>query len=1036
MKSYHHSILKYFFIIIKFLLIINHNVAANDDIYEVRIHEDAEIGSKGTLNEALENELHKNKNCFGQFEIDDVDWLHFDSTRMMFIVDGQIPIASSILPQGILFLMCASNHMVNLPISIHVTRINRHQPTFSQKNYEFYVPLTMPVGSVIEQINVVDHDPIIYNSQISLSILPSKYKEYFDITKNGTFIVNKPLNNLQIHKLFTLQIIAMDYGSPQLFSTAKITIIPVTVSQPINIRVNYANSLYQIFEWDFPMYGTPTEFEVEVSYKNITLQKKNVSGTRTKTLFKLNLDSNNDYNFQVIAIDNQGESRSRIHKFKIQPNTISCQGSCGEGGKPMCYYNDYMRLEQYQDSDGLHCLCYHGYTSIQCDVKESCPEEIIDTPYGRIEWLKTIVNETIDVECPYSSDGDKIKRKCQWDSSKKIPKWEQISDNDSCRKQSSVLIHLGVLANYAQKNGQTISGVEAIQRFLRSILKFPAFDSTKTYFDNQVATHVAHVLDILMTRNSSDIKGNITLLSNSLQTYINQFTRKLPISYKVTSNQNRIQFNTFEWIDDKLNHGTNVGKDCYLKIPSSYKNDVIRSICIKNTSYYDKNHLSLPILNVFSDHHTQLPIGHLAVVGIRKPNKDVNYTCGYFNLKTNEWSKNGLYIVNHYYPDDEFIYCETSHLGIFTLLPENYFDNKFFTITKLFNILPIITNATIIICSLTLLFIVYFQKISDPAFTFLLIFLILTHLLQIAIISIPEYESLQKYDNIIYIIFQICLTSTAMLVAFINNTIYIQCSDINKDINNIIYVPIRIIIIIVASIILPGILGYVTYETNIYILKNIVTINPQFSQFHWIFGVTCLFPITILLGISTAFGVYSIFQSLYVKEKEDCKKECIYSNIILASLCSFCYILCFYLEFFLFLLRGTNIYSLIYCFFQISLVLSIIFYVKFYFKIGSSKIKSSLQSGTVEKSYAMSHDRLLGTSSSEQYSPEIDHSSDNTSPPPISYTTTYGYTDSVNSSTSHKNNGTYRPGIDTIDLYPTQNLWNNCKRNSPLVSLV
>uniref|UniRef100_A0A0N5C491 Fibronectin type-III domain-containing protein n=1 Tax=Strongyloides papillosus TaxID=174720 RepID=A0A0N5C491_STREA len=1011
------------------------------DIYEVRIHENAEIGTKATLNEALEVELHKNKNCFGQFEIDNVDWLLFDSTRMMFIVNGQLPTSTTLLPQGILFLMCASNHMVNLPITIHVTRINRHQPTFSQKDYEFYVPLSMPIGSTIEQLNVVDHDPIIYNSQISLSIVPSKYKDYFDITKNGTLIIGKSLKTLEIHKSFTLQIIAMDYGSPQLFSIAKVKIIPVTVSQPINIRVNYANSIYQVFEWDFPIYGTPTEFEVEVSHKNSTLEKKTVSGTTTKTLFKINLQSHVDYGLQVIAIDNEGESRSRIHKFKIQPSFLQCPGKCGEGGKPMCYHGDYMRLEQYQDTDGLHCLCYQGYTSLQCDVKENCLGEIIDTQYGRMEWPTTYVNETIEIECPYSSDGDKAQRKCQWDAEKKIPKWEEVSENnDGCRKQSSVLIHLGVLANYAQKNGQTISGVEAIQRFLRSILKFPAFDTSKSYFDNQVATHVAHVLDILITRNSSEIKGNVTLLANSLQTYIDQFARKLPVTYKVTSNNNRIEFNTFEWVADKLNQGTNVGRDCYLKIPSSYKNDIIRSVCIKNTTYYDKNHQSLTVLNVFSDHHTQLPTGHLAVIGIKKPNKDVNYTCAYLNPKTNEWSKSGLYMINYHYSDDDFILCETSHLGIFTLLPENYFYNQIFTITKLLSVLPLITNATIIVCSLTLLFLVCVQRAGDPAFSFLLVFLILIHLLQVAIISIPDYHVLQKYDKIIYIAFQLYLTSIAMLVAFINNTIYIQCSDLNKDIVDIINIPIRIIVIVIASIIFPGILAYVTYETDIYILKDIISINPQFNQFHWIFGVTCLFPIMILIGIATAFGIYSIFQGIYVQEKEknDCKKETIYSNIILSSLCSFCFILCFYLDFFLFLLRGTSFYGIIYCFFQIALVLSIIFYVKFYFKIGSTKLKNLPQCGVAGKTYAMSHDRLLGTSSSEQYSPEVDNSSDNTSPPPISYTTTYCYADSVNSSTSHKDNniGTYRPGIDTIDLYPTQSGWKNCKRNGPLVSLV
>lgn len=33
----------------------------------------------------------------------------------------------------------------------------------------------------------------------------------------------------------------------------------------------------------------------------------------------------------------------------------------------MCYYGGFNKIEQYRDINGLHCLCYDGYFSAQCD---------------------------------------------------------------------------------------------------------------------------------------------------------------------------------------------------------------------------------------------------------------------------------------------------------------------------------------------------------------------------------------------------------------------------------------------------------------------------------------------------------------------------------------------------------------------------------------------------------------------------------------------------------------------------------------------
>lgn len=63
--------------------------------------------------------------------------------------------------------------MLSIHFSIHVTRRNRHPPKFSANNVQFYVPITLSNNSQIGQLNVFDNDPIIYNSQIQLNILPN-----------------------------------------------------------------------------------------------------------------------------------------------------------------------------------------------------------------------------------------------------------------------------------------------------------------------------------------------------------------------------------------------------------------------------------------------------------------------------------------------------------------------------------------------------------------------------------------------------------------------------------------------------------------------------------------------------------------------------------------------------------------------------------------------------------------------------------------------------------------------------------------------
>ena len=106
--------------------------------------------------------------------------------------------------------------------------------------------------------------------------------------------------------------------------------------------------------------------------------------------------------------------------------------------------------------------------------------------------------------------------------------------------QSSVLVHLGVLANYGQRQEQTFSGLQSVMRFLATLLQFPAFQPAipTAHFDAKIAEHVAQVLDSLVARNLSALGGggNSSLLSDQVAKYAMEFIRRFPVLRSIYSN--------------------------------------------------------------------------------------------------------------------------------------------------------------------------------------------------------------------------------------------------------------------------------------------------------------------------------------------------------------------------------------------------------------------------------------------------------------------------------------------------------------------
>lgn len=76
---------------------------------------------------------------------------------------------------------------------------------------------------------------------------------------------------------------------------------------------------------------------------------------------------------------------------------------------------------------------------------EQCGSERSVEVYGGVTWAPTYVNQTNAVPCPYNADGVHLERKCLWEKETRTSRWENVSINDvTCKKQSAVLIHLGV----------------------------------------------------------------------------------------------------------------------------------------------------------------------------------------------------------------------------------------------------------------------------------------------------------------------------------------------------------------------------------------------------------------------------------------------------------------------------------------------------------------------------------------------------------------------------------------------------------------
>lgn len=133
------------------------------------------------------------------------------------------------------------------------------------------------------------------------------------------------------------------------------------------------------------------------------------------------------------------------------------------------------------------------------------------------------------------------------------------------------------------------SGFSAVQRFLSSILKFPAFDLnvTNVQFDEKIAEHTAQVLDAMLSRNLRDLPGNATHSRRELFRFLSEFSHRLPTPYTLESVAGGLQMRSQHWIAGADSFPTPMSNRCYVHLPKATRSLVVNLVCMKNNTIYD-----------------------------------------------------------------------------------------------------------------------------------------------------------------------------------------------------------------------------------------------------------------------------------------------------------------------------------------------------------------------------------------------------------------------------------------------------------------
>ncbi|KAL6739471.1 hypothetical protein Aduo_012918 [Ancylostoma duodenale] len=829
----------------------------SEGIYELRIYDGAARGTRLTMGVELQRRFETMKNCFGQLETD-IEWIEYQSSRNAFYTASDLP---SVKPTGdlagTLHLLCTGNRMHSLNFRVHVTHRNHHPPTFAKPEYRFYAPVTLPVGAQVGKMEVYDNDPVIYNSERSLSF--TEDQPLLTVHSDGTLNLKEELSSQVAFKPIKMQVLAIDYGSPQLFSIANLTIVPVTVSQVQNLRVNVATEEYQIFEWDSPSYGHPEKYRLTIAKGESMHYEEELDGRRTVALTKVAISPSGNFTFKVSAVDANGETPSEWQRFTVFQNDLTCDGECSSGGVPLCYYGAFNRLEQFVDSRGAHCQCFHGFVGVGCDKTDNCqPEKTVDS-YGGLDWREASANATVQVPCPYNTESDrqKVERSCEWNKSLGRAVWARQRELEKCKPQSSVLTHLGMLGTFAL-NANGVSTIHTVARFIRDLLTVPAFSADPTataHFDQKIAEQAALVIDSVLRIDFDAFQGNTTLAKSEMWSILSEFSTRLPSPFTLVSPDMGLHMKAMQWVKDSENFETVLGTKCRVKLPTIDSDHIVRSVCMANASLFDIISSQNPVLSLKLDSVDHVYFSKMLIM--LKP-KDYfhNYTCVYYDAAEGGWSTRGIRRIDANFHG--FVRCETNHMGIFSLLPDSYFLSEDDAMRDLGVLLPTVTTFISMICSIFLLFMAAVQKNQTVDFALLvyLFFVFMIHVVHLVMLIAPQVGDPFALSPALHLILQFSIISVSATLYLVISSIraVLMAHERVKEVEE--QCCSRPCSVIGLGVFLPAILTFTTYYfSNDYDSS----LTRVFERIDWLFLANYLSPTVLFCALAISYAIWNIY---------------------------------------------------------------------------------------------------------------------------------------------------------------------------------
>ncbi|VDM45165.1 unnamed protein product, partial [Toxocara canis] len=549
------------------------------------------------------------------------------------------------------------------------------------------------------------------------------------------------------------------------------------------ISVNVATSKYQIFEWKDPEYGTADKFIVSVSRNDAFLYQREVDRSSNIAFFKIPLELGTGYALLVTAVDVDGETPSKPLPFSVISSELTCEGDCSKGGTPICYHGGFEKVVQYRDNEGTHCSCYDGYSGNDCSGKEHCPIETTVDAFGHVDWEALPVNETASIPCPFGAQGNFLKRMCMWDVSRSAAVWRQISSDESCRKQSSVLIHLGVIGNYA-RDANSISGIETVYRFIGSLLKVPAFQPnvTNVHFDVRIAEHVIQVFDAIITRDWQQIKGDTTDIQVKMLSLIDDFSRRLPVPYKLASVHYGVAMQTLHRLPDQRAFRSLISPECGVRLPAATRSTRLRAVCMRNSTLHPVIDNANPLVSIEDDiidgDHQQIQLE------LRPFTEVINFTCVRYDEKTNGWTTSDMEVIS--YSKDGFIVCSSGHSGLFSLLPRSMFAENHGLLEDVSASLPALTAVlTIVSCLFLHLVSLFHGRSVEPMLPLLFLLVLLFHIAQLFVLVSPSFiDYVYVYDPHLSLTFNYLVITLAMLVTYISFSVHSKLFALSTDLSS------------------------------------------------------------------------------------------------------------------------------------------------------------------------------------------------------------------------------------------------------------